>query len=181
MTRQTTPRRRFIRTAGVALSAPLAAAAVAQAAPVTGGDELRARLARLEDLAAIRALTRAWLRHLEAGDLEAAAPLFADPSRGAVEGLAGNARVERASDEDGLVFSEDGRSAKAMVSCTVAVETPLEPDCTLVEMAQLQGGGVARRVEGGVLELEYLRRPDGWRIARVVYRAAVTSRGHFRL
>jgi hypothetical protein len=171
-----TPRRTFIRTAGAALSAPLAATAVAQAAPGTGGDELRTRLARLEDLAAIRALTHAWLRHLAAGDPEAAAPLFAGPSRGAIEGLTAGARVERASDEDGLVFSEDGRSATAGVSCTVAIETPLAPDCTLVEMAQQQGGGIVRRVEGGVLEPEYLRRPDGWRIARVVYRR---SHSHF--
>jgi hypothetical protein len=174
MIRQTTPRRRFIRTAGVALSAPLAAAAVAQAAPVAGGDGLRARLARLEDLDAIRALTRAWRRHLEADDLEAAAALFADPSRGAVEGIARDARIERASDENGVVVSEDGRSASATVSCTMAIETPLEADCTLVEMAQLQGGGVARRVEAGVLDAEYVRRPEGWRIGRAVYRAAAS-------
>lgn len=174
MTRQTTPRRRFIRTAGVALSAPLAAAAMAQAAPVTDGDGFRARLARLEDLDALRALTRAWLRHLQAGDPAAAAPLFASASRVAVEGLTGGARVERTSDDETLVVAEDGRSATARITCTVASEWPLEADCTLMEMAQLQGGGVVRRVEAGVLAPEYVRRPEGWRIARVAYRAAVT-------
>jgi hypothetical protein len=174
MAGQTTPRRRFIRTAGVALSAPLAAAAVAQAAPVTEGDGLRARLARLEDLDALRALTRAWLRHLRDGDVEAAAALFTDPAAGTVGGLTGRSRIERTSDDDALVVAGDGRSATARIACTVATESPLEADCTLVEMAQLQGGGVVRRVETGALEAEYVRRPDGWRIARVVYRTIMT-------
>ena len=72
MTKKT--RRSFIAFAGAAVSAPVAAAAgtLPSWLPPSGGspNPLDARLAALEDLNAIRALNRAFARHVTSGAIE---------------------------------------------------------------------------------------------------------------
>src|SRR5687767_708773 len=87
-TRSTPPpsRRSFIVTAGTALSAPLAAAAaMVPASPVVDVDDPKARLARLEAVEAIRALNQSYVRSVNAGEREALAALFADPTAAALD------------------------------------------------------------------------------------------------
>jgi hypothetical protein len=154
-------RRSFIRKTGAALSAPLAAAAVVVPARAgVRGDSLAGRLARLEDVNAIRALNQAFARQVSAG---AAETLGIDPSIGGV-------RASEFGERDVIELLPDRQTATGVMYCTVQIETPIGPSCTLVEMAREQGGGVVRRTEAGVFENVYIRRDGMWTIQRSTYR-----------
>jgi hypothetical protein len=162
MTRKgSSTRRSFIRKTGAALSAPLAAAAVA--VPVRAAadpDPLAARLALLEDTHAIRALNQAFARQVSAGSAEV---FGIDPSIGSV--------AARAFGEHDLVtVAADRHTATSVMHCTVEINTPIGPSCPLVEMAREQGGGVVRRLEAGVFEIGYVRRDEAWAIHHATYR-----------
>jgi hypothetical protein len=163
-----TTRRRFFFTAGAALTAPVAAVA---AAPGTTDDHeaLQARLALLEDLDAIRALHRAVLKRLNAGEQDELATLF--DGRGA--GLA-DARIRRLSDdavfgEDVIEIAADGQRASARLHVRAELEVPIASDDTAVAMARLQGGGVVRHAEQGVLECVCVKRRGAWKIERAEF------------
>jgi hypothetical protein len=172
------PRRRFLRTAGAALSVPLAAAGV-HAAAHDPGDEaaaLRARLGALEDTQAIRELHQTYVRHLNAREYGAVASLFAG---GAVAPVpAGISRVtwDPAVQPEVMELAADRTSAIARIPCAAERETPLDPTCTLVEMALQQGGGVVTSVEHGLFENVYVKEDGAWRIRQLAYRR-VPERG----
>jgi SnoaL-like domain len=139
-------RRSFIQKAGAALSAPLAVAAAtvpASAAPESP-DPLAVRLGLLEDWHAIQA---------HAGEFAHA--------QGAVP-------VEFGLHDD-VVFAPDGQTATARVHCIMSVEEPIGPDCPLLDMARQQGGGVVRRTERGVFEIDYVRRDGTWTLEHSAY------------
>lgn len=160
-TKVASTRRSFIRTTGAAISAPLAAAAVVVPARVeTAGDPLADRLARLEDVNAIRALNQAFARQVSARE---AAPLGIHPSIGDV-------MASEFGERDVIEVAADRQTATSLMYCTVHVETPIGPSCPLVEMAREQGGGVVRRSESGVFHNVYVRRDGTWRIERSTYR-----------
>jgi hypothetical protein len=160
-TKPASTRRSFIRKTGAALSAPLAAAAVAVPARAgVPGDSLAERLARLEDVNAIRALNQAFARQVSAG---AAATIGIDPSIGGV-------MASEFGERDVIELLPDRQSATGVMYCTVQIETPIGPSCPLVEMAREQGGGVVRRTEAGVFENVYVRRDGMWTIQRSTYR-----------
>jgi hypothetical protein len=163
-------RRSFIRTAGTALSAPLAAVAVTTPlGAVQEVDPLTARLARLEDECAIRALNQAYARHLNAGASEAMAALFADASDARVDTSLRSVSADGFGEQDAIDVAADRQTATARVYCVVEADTVIGPSCPLVEMAREQGGGVVTRTEHGVFENAYVRRDGIWRLQRSAY------------
>jgi hypothetical protein len=76
-----TARRGFLWKASAALAAPLAVGAASARAHATAErDAPHARLAELEDVNAIRELTRRYVRHVNAGAHDEAAALFSEPA-----------------------------------------------------------------------------------------------------
>ena len=160
-TKARSTRRSFIRKTGVVLSAPMAAAAaVVPAHAESPADSLADRLARLEDVNAIRALNQAFARQVSAGEAQ---PLGIDSSIGDVVASAFGER-------DVIDVAPDRHTATGLMHCAVTIETAIGPSCPLVEMAREQGGGVIRRTEEGVFENVYVRRDGAWRIQRSTYR-----------
>jgi hypothetical protein len=139
-------RRRFFGQAGAALVAPLVATAVtaATAAESQAKDDVAARLARLEDLNAIRALLPA---------------LLANPARLA---LGATVRSIAANGDDAIAVAANG-TATARLGCTVEAATPIDGRGTLVEMARLQGDGFVVRSEHGVLVTAFVKRDGNWK------------------
>ena len=135
-------RRGFLRKAGAAIAAPLAVGAASASARAPGDRDAQARLAQLEDVNAIRELTRSYVRHVNAGAHGEAAALFAQPAHA------------------------DARFALTTLA------TPIEPVTPLVEMARAQGGGFLKRSERGLLEGVYVKRDGCWKIGRLAFRAS---------
>ena len=161
-------RRSFIQTAGAALSVPLAAtAATVPAGAAVDGDSLKARLAYLEDLDAIRALNQEYARHVNAGAHDVIGSLFANPSDARVDPDVRGMAPGGFGEQDVIDVAPDRQTATGHLHCTVQVETAIGPSCPLVEMARQQGGGVVRRTEHRVLENAYVRRDGVWKIENV--------------
>lgn len=157
MTNDSSSTRRSFLKAGAVVAVPLAAAPAAALAD----DGFRARLARLEDEAAVRALHQDWLRRVNgrAGD---AAVLGAD-----VRGIAPDHAIA-----DAIEIAADGKSAAGRFHCAVQLETELALDCTLAQMAHAQGEGVIRTTERRVLTAQYVKAGDGWSIAKLGFASA---------
>ena len=167
MTTTGSTRRTFIQTAGSALSVPLAAAAATAPAAVGGdGDPLKARLAYLEDLGAIRALNQEYARHVNAGDRDAIGVLFVNPSDPQVDPDIRSMTPDGFGEQEVIDIAPDRETATAQLQCTVHVESAIGPSCPLVEMARQQGGGVVRRTERRVFEHAYVRREGVWKLKR---------------
>ena len=152
MSRETASTRRAFVKVGALLAAPLAVAAPAAA---LADAERKARLARLEDEAAIRALHQAWLRRVNAGEDA--------PFEKAVRSLA----VDPSGEPDAIELAADGHSASGRFACAAEIETDIAEDCTLVQMAHAQGGGVIRHTERRVLKAAYVKTKGAWAIAKV--------------
>jgi hypothetical protein len=163
-----TTRRRFFFTAGAALTAPVAAAA----APGTTDDHLalQARLALLEDLDAIRALHRDYLRRLNAGEQTELATLFDGRGAGLADTLIRRLSDDAVIGEDVIEITADGQHASARLHVRAELEAPIASDDTAVAMARLQGGGVVRYAEQGVLECVCVKRRGAWTIERAEFR-----------
>jgi hypothetical protein len=163
MSRETDSTRRSFLKGGALLAAPLAAA-VPVALVADGG--LRARLARLEDEAAIRALHQAWLRRVNSRAGDAAAPLFADAKGAAPDQAVRSIAADHAGEPDAIEIAADGKSAIGWFQCAVEIENAIAQDCTLARMAHAQGGGFVRRTERRVLKVEYVKVDGAWAIAK---------------
>lgn len=165
-------RRGFFWKAGAALSAPLAAAT----AVASGGDDdagaLKARIAELEDIGAIRALNRDFARLVNARAGRQLAELFTDPTRSPIDESVAGLSTDRVAEDDTIRLAPDRRSATAAIYCVVELETAIAPGCTLVAMARAQGEGVVRRTERRVLEGRYVKQGGVWKIERADFRAA---------
>ena len=161
MTKDTVSNRRSFLKAGALVAAPLAAPLAA--APALASDDRDARLARLQDEAAIRDLHQAWLRRVNAGDHAGAARL-----KDAVRSLA----ADHAGEPDQVELAPDGMSAAARYSLLVELQTVIPRDTTLGQMAHLQGGGHVRRTERQVLNARYVKDAGGWAIAGLDLEAA---------
>lgn len=169
-TTQGPTRRSFIRVAGAALSAPVAAAVAHAPVGAVEDDDPKARLARLEDLEAIRALNRAYARHVDSGAHHELAALFADPADRTVDPDIRRVVTGGFGEPDVIEIAADRETASARLPCTVHAERAIAPSCPLVEMAREQGGGVVRRTEQGVFEHLYVRHGGIWKIRRSTYR-----------
>jgi hypothetical protein len=147
------------------LAAPLAATVPAA---LMAEDGLKARLARLEDEAAIRELHQIWLRRVNDGS-GAAKPLFADAEGTAFDQTVRSITADHAGQPDVIEVASDGKSATGRFPCAVEIETTIAQDCTLAQMARAQGGGFVRRTERRVLKVEYAKASGAWAIAKVEF------------
>jgi len=154
-----TDRRSFLKSGALIATPVLAAVPVAALAD----DGSRAKLARLEDERAIEALHRSFLRQVNgSGDCAALvtssdAVDLGEGLRSIAEDLAAEAKIE---------LAEDGLSARARCACRVERETEFAGDSTLEQMARFQGQGSHRHEERGVLAVDYVKRSEGWLIAK---------------
>lgn len=167
MSENTTSTRRSFLKGGALLAAPLAA--VAAPSVVMADDELKARLAKLEDEAAIRELHQAWLRRINTGTGDAATPLFADAESVAFDQAVRSIAADHAGQPDAIEVAADGKSADGRFPCAVEIETTIAQDCTLAQMAHAQGGGFVRWTERRVLKVEYVKASGAWAIAKVEF------------
>lgn len=156
-------RRRFFVAAGAAAAAPLAVMGAARARPVEPEPSLEARLAELEDLAAIRRLHHDDLRRFNE---IAAAALPGVPTADIEPGVR---RIVSDFFDDAAVLeiSPDRTSATLRVPCTVDLATPIEaPGMSLVDMARLQGDGVLVKSRSRMLEQRWVRIDGAWQLER---------------
>ena len=170
MTRDTDSTRRSFLKGGALLAAPLAAAVPAA---LVADDGMRARLARLEDEAAIRALHQSWLRQINTvadevtGAGSAIAQLFANAEGAAPGQTVRSIAADHAGEPDAIEIAADGKSAIGRFQCAVEIENAIAQDCTLARMAHAQGGGFVRRTECRALKVEYVKADGAWAIAKV--------------
>jgi len=167
MSTNTTSNRRSFLKRGALLAAPLAAAA-----PAVLADEahaLKARLAKLEDEAAIRELHQNWLRRINAGDRDAAKPPFADTQDMALDSAARSVAANHSAEPDVIEIASDSNSASGRFHCLLEIESTIPQDCTLAQMAHEQGSGFIRRTQRGVLKVEYAKTFGAWTIAKIKF------------
>jgi len=164
----TSTRRSFLKS-GALLAAPLAA--VAAPAVIAADDELKARLARLEDEAAIRDLHQSWLRRVNSGAAGAATP-FADSKNVALDGSVRSIAADHSAEPDAIEIAADGQSAVGRFPCAVEIERTIPQDCTLAQMAHAQGGGFVRQTERRVLKVEYSKASGAWAIVKAEFALA---------
>jgi hypothetical protein len=158
----------------VALPASIAAAGATVSLDAAGtGESLAARLARLQDENAIRALNLEYARHVNAGTRDELALLFIDPAN--VQLAADVRRVAPLGfgDQDRVDIAADRQTASASLHVSLGAETPLDPDCTLVQMARQQGNGIVERTDLGVFENTYVKRDGVWKIQSSTFRPLV--------
>ena len=158
-------RRSFFGHAGAALAAPLTATAALAGEHDDGASDVAQRLAALEDVAAIRALQRRYVRLVGTGHGEDLAALFAEPRQASIDE---HVRSAVADADDTIAVAANG-TATARVACTVETATPIQSCGTLVEMARLQGDGIVRRSETRVLESTLVKHNGVWKIERVEF------------
>lgn len=166
MTAKSNSTRRSFLKRGALLAAPLAAAAPA-AILADGG--LKARLARLEDEAAIREVHQAWLRAINGGAAGGAASPVADFEGIAREQTVHSISADHAGDPDAIKIAADGKNATGRFHCAVEIETVIAQDCTLAQMAHAQGGGFVRRTERRVLNVKYVKASGAWTVAKAEF------------
>lgn len=165
-------RRGFFRKAGAVFSAPLAVASAGP--PKLPGDEseaFKARLATLEDISAIRELQQSYAKHVNSGAREELRKLFCDTAEAELDETVCGLSSESFGEADVIELAGDRGRATARIHCTVHTETPIGADCTLVQMARLQGEGVLRQSARCVLEHTYVKQHGAWKIERVNYRS----------
>ena len=164
MNKDTNSTRRSFLKSGAVLAAPLA---VTLPAAVMADEGLMARLARLEDEAAIRELHQTWLRRINTGAGETTASLYANPKGAAFDQAVRNIAADHHEQPDAIEIAADGKSAVGSFHCVVEIGAAIEQDCTLARMAHAQGDGFVRRTERRKLKVEYLKASVGWAIAKV--------------
>jgi hypothetical protein len=74
--------------------------------------------------------------------------------------------------DENLAFDDDRTEAAATFHVDVQLSRPLHEDCTVAQMARLQGHVAERRWETGRLEGRYVKREGVWKISSLQYRAA---------
>ena len=154
MTSHKVSTRRMFLKGGALIAAPVAAASVHAVVPVEDG--LNVRIKHLEDEAAIREAHRAWLRQVNASGHDA---LLEDTVRRIIADDAGAA--------DRIEIAANGRSAVGYFDHMVEAEAPLPEDCTLAQMAHVQGTGTLRRTERRMLTVEFAKACGTWSIVEV--------------
>lgn len=157
MNGQDTSTRRSILKGGLLLAAPLALAGSAAAMAVPTDNAT--------DEGALHDLHQQFMRHVSRGDQADLAALFDDPRR--VDwgtDLQAIAPDHGATAPD-LRIALDSRTALLRAPCIVERREPMARNCTLAQMAHVQGEGAIRHTERQMLALHFVRRASGWRIA----------------
>jgi hypothetical protein len=160
-------RRSFLKS-GMMFAVPLAA--VVAPTVVMADDELKLRVGRLENQAAIRELHQRWLRSINTGDGDANAEMLsAGPAAATFDSAVRSIATDHAGQPDALDIAAGGQRAVGRFHCIVESETPIAQDCTLARMAHAQGGGFVRRAERRVLKVEYVKASSAWKIAKAEF------------
>lgn len=158
--------------------------------------ELRQQLEGVNDREAIRQLHREFTTLIERQAYEAAAGLFDEQARlnlsSGVSATGRRAILELFADQyrhqkaavmhsryrqstsqhaDVVTVREDRLQATAIFHTEVEVCTPLQGDCTVAQMARLQGHMAERRWEAGRFEVRYARTRGRWRMASLSYQS----------
>jgi hypothetical protein len=182
--------------AGVATAVAASAAASESAMPVEEQlNQLRARLAGLEDREAIRGLYLAFAGFIEQQRYEAAAELFDEHAQLDLSGVSANGKSEIATlfeqqyrgqnapvlhsayrqstlqQQDSVTLSQDRQQATAAFHTEVKLCTPLQSDCTAATMARLQGNVAEHRWEAGRFEATFVKAEGQWKVASLRYAA----------
>jgi hypothetical protein len=160
----TSTRRSFLKS-GTLLGLPLAA--VAAPAVATADDELKIRLARLENEAAIREVHQTWLRSINTGAGETSVAVLAGSEVAGLDSAVRKIAADHEGQTDAIQVSADGENAVGRFHCLVEFESPIAQDCTIGQMAHAQGGGFVRRTERRVLKVKYAKSSSAWNIAEV--------------
>lgn len=183
--------------AGVAASGSAAAFVAASATPSSDESaQLQMRLALLEDREAIRRLQLQFTKLIEDRQYELAAELFTETAQLQLSGVnaQGRSAIHRAfavqyrdqqadvlhnayrhsaaQQEDSLAVSDGGQRAAATFYVEAQLCAPLRGDCTVVQMARLQGCMADRRWEAGRFDVECVRIQGQWKIASLSYKSA---------
>jgi hypothetical protein len=166
MTTDTTSTRRSFLKSGAVLAAPLA---VTLPAAVMADEGLKARLARLEDQAAIRELHQKWLRRINTGAGGTTASLYANSEASAFDQAVRGIAADHSGQPDAIELAADAKSATGRFQCVAEIEAAIAQDCTLARMAHAQGGGFVRRTERRILKVEYVKASGAWAIAKVEF------------
>ena len=190
-TRQASSRRSFIWQTGAAVTAGLAAAVLGMAKTTDDAQDLKQRLARVQDENAIRDLQRSYETLLDSARYDEVAGLFTTDAEVLFNGARyrGKAIGQLYSDHfrtnrigrkltpasaidtkaDVIEVSGDGRTARASFSYCIQTGEPLPGESVLVQMARLHGEGIRQWREEGVYELIYVKEHSvgGWKIARL--------------
>lgn len=143
---------------------------------------------------AIRRLHVTFTGRMESHAYEAAAELFAEDAHLQLSGIEaqGSAAILRLLTEqyrqqlvailhsayrpnalqehDDLTFSDDDH-ARALWHVDVRLSRPLQVDCTIAQMARLQGQMAEVRWESGELEASYVKQGGLWKMASLLHRA----------
>jgi hypothetical protein len=172
MEKDTSSTRRAFLKSGTILGLPLAA--VAAPAVVMADDELKTRLARLENEAAIREVHQRWVRSISTGAGDAGTTLFAGYGVAGYDPTVCGIAPDHGGQPDVIRVAANGQSASGRFHCTVDFETPIAQDCTVARMAHAQGGGFVRRTERRVLNVEYAKTSGAWNIAKVEFENGIS-------
>lgn len=182
---------------GAGVATAVAASAVDAAKPAATTEEqlkqLRQQLEGAHDREAIRQLHLAFTTHVENRKFDAAAELFDEHAHLRLSGMSASGkpairklfadlareqgasavhsayRQNTAQQRDAVTLSEDRMQATATFHVEVELCTPLQGDCTVAQMARLQGHVADRRWEAGRFEAKYVKTLDQWKVASLSY------------
>ena len=182
--------------AGVATTVGAAALAPTSPAPLSSEEELkqlREQLGGIEDREAIRELHLAFTSLVESQAYDRVAALFDEHAQLQLSGASAQGkreiqelfakryrlqqtanfhsayRQDAAKQGNSVTFSEDRLRASATFPVEVELCTPLQGDCTVAEMARLQGHVADRRWEPGRFDAKYVKSGGRWKIASLSY------------
>jgi SnoaL-like domain len=179
---------------GVATTVAAAALTSDSASPLEEQlQQLRRQLDGMEDREAIRQLHREFTTLVENQAYESAAELFDEEARLNLSGVSAigkpailqlfvaqyrhqkAAAIHRAyrqsnsQHKDTVTLSGERLQATATFHTEVELCTPLQGDCTVAQMARLQGHVADRRWETGRFEAQYVQTRGRWRMMSLIY------------
>ena len=180
--------------AGVATTVGAAALTSDSAPPLEEQlTKLRQQLDGMEDREAIRQLQREFTTLVENQAYESAAELFDERAHLNLSGVSATGkpailqlfvdqyrhqkaaaihsayRQSTSQHTDTVTLSEDRQQATATFHIEVELCAPLQGDCTVAQMARLQGNVADRRWESGRFEAKYLQTRGQWRMVSLRY------------
>jgi hypothetical protein len=192
---------------GAGVSAALASTTGLARAGTDDGDGTARQAALLADELALRKLHQAYESAMDKGMYEDVVRLFCDDAEVVFDGRTVQGRahgvsrlylgqfraggtgkrmepapgfeVDAGQQRESVEVSADRLTAKAVFPYSIQVGMPIETESSLAGMARLHGEGVYRWWEGGVYDINYVKRQDGrWTIRRLEYRTL--SRADYR-
>jgi hypothetical protein len=155
--------------------------------------KLRQQLDGMEDCEAIRQLHREFTTLVENQAYESAVGLFDEQAHLNLSGVSATGkpailrlfvdqyrrqgaaaihsayRQSNSQHRDAVTLSEDRQQATATFHTEVELCTPLQGDCTVAQMARLQGHVADRRWESGRFEAKYIQTRGQWRMVSLSY------------